>query len=174
MKIYQEIVGFGKTALEVTIQMLSKNMKLTILLLTTIYLSGCVSVTKKSSIDDRLLGIWVINHSPLKFDYSIIEYQPSGDKCEIEYDFDSIAGLQVFAYWNKWRTEGDLIRTVMHKTNSSIPIDYEINDKILLLTDGSLDVVISDPGEWDVEYHQRVPMAESGQVCNIVKVALGE
>lgn len=145
-------------------------MKLSICFL-LVFLSGCVTVQEQQWNEKELHGVWVINHSPDNIDYSIIEYSPGGDKCEMSYEVTPY-GLEVILYWNKWRLDNGIIKTTMHATTGSIPIGYEINDKILELDSGILNVIISDPGEWNVEYHIKNDRAHSGQVCRIVQSAL--
>ncbi|HEY6528712.1 MAG TPA: hypothetical protein VIZ65_08455 [Cellvibrionaceae bacterium] len=130
--------------------------------------TGCSSLTAMKHSSEELIGIWVINHASSKVDYSVIEYLPSGDKCEVEYSMSLNSSVDIKLYWNKWSFDGKIIHTVMHATTGSIPIGYKINDRVLKLTDDKLDVVINDPGEWGTEYHQKLLRPATGQVCDLV------
>jgi hypothetical protein len=117
---------------------------------------------------DKLVGIWIINHNSDHVDYSFIEYQANGDKCEIE--FSLVNSLDVTLYWNKWRLESGVIHSTMYNTTSFIEYGFEIGDKINTLNQNELfvDMVIPE-GDYEPEYHFKKHSAEPGQVCNTVR-----
>lgn len=122
--------------------------------------------TEKNARDP--IGIWIINHEADDVDYSFIEYENSGDKCEIT--FSMVNSLEVDMYWNKWTLIDGVIHSTMHNTTTFIEFGYKIQDKIAKLNEDNLFVdMIVPEGEYDTEYHYKNHRAKPGQVCNIVK-----
>ncbi|MBQ4835760.1 hypothetical protein [Pseudoalteromonas luteoviolacea] len=137
--------------------------------LTSLFLflfSSCVLSANHSL--HHLIGTWVINHDNKQVDYSFIEYQKSGDKCEIS--FSLVYSLEVDMYWNKWKVENGVIHSTIHNTNTLLEYGTKIGDKIKRLNEKELFVDMVIPkGEYATEYHYKNMNAKPGQVCNTVK-----
>lgn len=133
--------------------------------LSVVLLFSCANLTENDN--QNLIGTWVINHEPSNVDYSIIEYEQSGDKCEI--NFHLVNSLEVDMYWNKWELIDGVIHTTMQNNTTFLEFGYEIQDKIETLTEQELFVEMIVPLGDSVEYHYKNSRAEPGQVCNLVK-----
>ncbi|MDW5284384.1 hypothetical protein R6Y90_05320 [Alteromonas macleodii] len=127
---------------------------------------SCSESTNRANED--LIGTWIINHDSNSIDYSLIEYEKSGDKCEIT--FSLVNSLEVEMYWNKWEIVDGVIRSTMYNTTSFLEFGYEIQDRILKLNTGELFVdMIVPEGDYQTEYHYKNKEAAPGQICNTVK-----
>ncbi|CAM3901867.1 MULTISPECIES: hypothetical protein [Pseudoalteromonas] len=125
-------------------------------------------VIAKNINNQNVLGTWIINHNDEHVDYSVIEYQESGDKCEIA--FSLVYSLDVTMYWNKWEIIDGVIHSTMHNTTSFLEYGTKVEDKILTLNKNELFVDMLIPeGEHSTEYHYKNHKAKLGQVCNTVK-----
>ncbi|MEZ7491261.1 hypothetical protein QO198_06800 [Pseudoalteromonas distincta] len=127
---------------------------------------SCSESTNRAKED--LIGTWIINHDSNSIDYSLIEYEKSGDKCEIA--FSLVNSLEIEMYWNKWELVDGVIHSTMYNTTSFLEFGYEIQDKILKLNTGELFVdMIVPEGDYQTEYHYKNKDAVPGQICNTVK-----
>lgn len=141
---------------------------------TLLLLSGCTSLPEKN-VANTLHGVWLINHSPDRVYYSVIEYLPTGDKCEISFEWTIAGFAKTIMYWNKWHVEGDMIYTTMYATDGGLEIGLPIHDRILSIEENEFVAIVANyPGEWDPEPHQRVVGAKTGQVCSPVQKALNK
>ncbi len=142
-------------------------MRIILILLMSLFLSAC-SMTRSSYEPDKLIGTWVINHNGSEINYSIIEYQKNGDKCEIS--FELVNHLEVTMYWNKWQLENGIIHSTLHNTTSLLEFGKTIGDKIETLNENELFVNMVIPeGDFSTEFHYKNKKAESGQVCDVVR-----
>ncbi|WP_138544960.1 hypothetical protein [Pseudoalteromonas rubra] len=137
------------------------------LVILSIFIFSLYAPLSKCAPND-LIGIWIINHNSEHVDYSFIEYQANGDKCEIE--FSLVNSLDVTLYWNKWRLENGVIHSSIYNTTSFIEYGFEIGDKINTLNKNELfvDMVIPE-GDYETEYHYKKHGAKSGQICDTVR-----
>ena len=137
-----------------------------LIILPLVLLTSCYQAT--NPISEDLVGTWIINHDSSNVDYSFIEYEKSGNKCEIT--FSLVDSLEVEMYWNKWTLIDGVIHSTMHNTTTFIEFGFEIQDKILKLNERELFVdMIVPEGEYQTEYHYKNHSAEPGQVCKIVR-----
>lgn len=131
------------------------------------FLVGSCSEPKNRANED-LIGTWIINHDSSSIDYSLIEYEKSGDKCEIA--FSLVNSVEIEMYWNKWELEDGVIHSTMYNTTSFIEFGYEIQDRVLKLNTDELFVdMIVPEGDYQTEYHYKNKDAAPGQICNTVK-----
>lgn len=137
------------------------------LILATFALFPFFLLADKSIKPESLEGIWIINHDNGKLDYSIIEYQANGDKCELA--FSLITHAEITMYWNKWSLSGNVIRSTMHNTTSFIEYGFVIEDKIKTLDSDRLIVDMIAPYPGTTEFHYKNKDAKFGQVCDVVK-----
>lgn len=128
-------------------------------------------LTSDEANSKAIVGTWAYNNS--EWEYGFIEYQASGDKCEIGFEFDRQGNLSVDFYWNKWTIKNGVINTTMHATNTLINQGQKINDEIRELSEHNLTVYMIYPeGDWSLEYHYRSSDSEAGKVCELVKMRL--
>ena len=140
-----------------------------ILIFLSVFILGCDSTEQYSDEDlsQKILGTWT--HNYYEGSYGIIEYLPSGDKCEIGLNFDFSGTPELDFYWNKWEIQNGIIKTTLHATNTILEKGRQINDEIVLLNDHELTVNMVVPKGEDTEYHHRSKHSLSGKVCEIVK-----
>ncbi|MDO6692547.1 hypothetical protein Q4574_04580 [Aliiglaciecola sp. 3_MG-2023] len=139
---------------------------LTILSLKLLFFSFCAFAIEENQQD--LIGTWIINHDTEEVNYSFIEYEKSGDKCEIS--FSLVNSLEVDMYWNKWELIDGVIHSTLHNTTTFMEFAFHIQDKVLKLNHSELFVDMLIPkGEYSTEYHYKNHQAKPGQVCNVVK-----
>lgn len=136
------------------------------IVLSLLMLSSCKFSEYENA--ENLIGTWIINHAPGSVNYSFIEYDRYGDKCEITFSVEN--SLEVDMYWNKWQLIDGIIYSTMHNTTTFIEFGYKIQDKIQKLTDEELFIdMVAPAGDYSTEYHYKNKNAEPGQVCATVK-----
>lgn len=156
-------------------------MKNILLLLVAFNINGCASLYKnEDSFSQKIIGSWFLMDHGYKDSYtiSLIAFTKDGRKCVVGTDYNlDHQGITDTTYWdNTWRIEdGYLITTVTQDSGRHLSPGYVIRDKILLLHNQQMNVLMETDSDYvpSLEKHVKLEGEDPARICEIVERHFG-